>query len=52
VFVQLPARANVTIALLTALNIVAPLINLFILRSSLYALIIFLYLLLLKMQLL
>jgi hypothetical protein len=46
---------NVTIALLIALNIVASLINLSILRFSLYTLIIFLYLKhhhLLKLQLL
>jgi hypothetical protein len=50
VFVQLPARVNVAIALWTALNIVAPLINLSILTFLLYALIMFLclkYLLLL-----
>jgi hypothetical protein len=44
VFTQLPARVNVTIALSTALNIVASLIKPFILRSSLYSSIMFLYL--------
>ena len=44
VFIQLPARVNVTVALLTALNIVVSLNNLSILISNLYILIIFLYL--------
>jgi hypothetical protein len=56
VFAQLPTKVNVTITLLTALNIVVLLINLYILRFFLYTLIIFLYLkhhhLFLKMQLL
>jgi hypothetical protein len=43
VFAQLPVRVNVTIALLTALNIVAPLITLSIPRFNLCALIIFLF---------
>ena len=53
VFVQLPARVNVTIVLLTALNIVVSLINLSFLKYNLYNSITFLYLnflLLLKIQ--